>query len=786
MDQKAGATPAQNAESAWYAAPQPPTPWSAQQLVRLEHEWRQLQRHFAFHPIVKVTPLSGNPPAEYQVELHCRTLYVQEDGQLGYLDAPAIHIWLPPGYPHEAPVVRPLHAIFHPNVTLESILIHPPWEPTRTLVQVVQQVGALLAYLTYDPWNVWNATAMEWLTANATYLPTDPGANFSPTVDGEPLERISRNGEKTLAEWREKLGQMTDSLIKRDEPPGAQDVVRFCERARLALNLFLEEDVPESLRSQAAELDAWAESLPETTMTFEGLRQRHLAAAAALQSAGKVAESRRVLIKELAEFEGLVQGRPSVDPGEAIDQLPDLPRMQALASEFRVVVTEAQKRLATARTRLTVLSPPDPRLALTKASLLEQRIESEMGRVASVTQDAIDKSDSAIETIAPTLERAKDELAAFERVIGWKEYAQLADRSRDLVHRIENWGGAAVQAYFVENEGGVFGPFEFEQRLDLGESALAVRNPARTTIEVFEINNGRRLGHADSGTVTIKLPGGERGVRFATTFRMTARCDDLWVQLEYLTRQIAHLVATQTKPLTAERAKSWATEFLSVITAPAALEGFIEEARQGGIRRDAIAADLKAVCRFKERLATQYLLERHAEMTPRFKRRIAEMRERRNEANSRIADIFSRSQRDLGSGLPMIPAGLAKDYEAMCVRRDDAQVEIARLEDLLELAAEQIRPRLASAALWGSDQVPSLCALGPLPDSLTSRTESLSEFEMLATIGYLEQELGAQLRPDGGVPVDAADHDAAAGPAPESPQERFEPAVEQSPGVTLP
>src|SRR6185503_4698673 len=136
----------------------------------------------------------GNPPAEYQVELKCRTLYVQEDGQLGYLDAPGIHIWLPPGYPHEPPVVRPMQAIFHPNVTLEGILIPPPWEATRTLMQVIQQVGALLAYLTYDPWNVWNAAAMEWLTANAAYLPTDPAANFSPTADGEPLERISRKG----------------------------------------------------------------------------------------------------------------------------------------------------------------------------------------------------------------------------------------------------------------------------------------------------------------------------------------------------------------------------------------------------------------------------------------------------------------------------------------------------------------------------------------------------------------------------------------------------------------
>ena len=236
-----------------------------------------------------------------------------------------------------------------------------------------------------------------------------------------------------------------------------------------------------------------------------------------------------------------------------------------------------------------------------------------MGRVASVTQDAIDKSDSAIETISPTLDRARDELSVFDRVIGWKEYAQLAAKARETVERVHHWGAAGVQAYFVENEGGVFGPFEFEQRLDLGESALAVRNVGRSGIEVFDINSGRRLGHNDTGTVTIKLPGGEPGIRFATTFRVTARCDDLWLQLEYLARQITELTARQVKPLDAPRARSWASEFLAVLTAPVALEGFVEEARRGALQCNALVSDLKAVRRYKERLTTQYLLERHAD-----------------------------------------------------------------------------------------------------------------------------------------------------------------------------
>src|SRR5687768_16256388 len=42
--------------------PAVPISWTSDQLVRLEHEWRRLQRSFAYHPSVKITPLAGNPP----------------------------------------------------------------------------------------------------------------------------------------------------------------------------------------------------------------------------------------------------------------------------------------------------------------------------------------------------------------------------------------------------------------------------------------------------------------------------------------------------------------------------------------------------------------------------------------------------------------------------------------------------------------------------------------------------------------------------------------------------
>jgi hypothetical protein len=716
-----------------------------------------LQRNFAYHPFVRVIPLQGNPPAEYTVEFRARTLFIRDDGQLDYIAAPALHVWLPPGYPHEPPVVRPMQAIFHPNVTMEGIVMNPAWGPNRTLAQLVQQLGALLAFHTYDPWNVWNPAAMEWVAANSAYLPTDPAASFAPNAGGEPLGRICQSGAKTIEELRGQLQELCTSLLAPGGPPAMEDVRRFAERTRLATNLFLDDDVPESLREPATQLDQWAEALPASTMVFEGLRQRHVACGSALSAAGRLADARRTLNKAMSAFEGLVKEQPAADAYAALGQLPDLKKMQAVQASFKVAEAEAERRLGAARATLAALIPPEPRTNPSHSGLLEKTIEAEVGRATWAVQDATEKTTAAIDTIAPVVARARDELAAFDRVIGWREYADLSAKSQELVERVMGWGSAGVQAYFVENEGGTFGPFEFEQRLDLGDAALVVRNTEGTTIEIFDIKTGGKVAVSDTGETTIQLPGGEPGVAYETTFRLTGRCDDLWVQFEYLTRQVGELLGRLSKPLAVGKAQSWAAAFAQVLSARPAVEAFVNDTKGGMLERDALASDLKLLGRFKERLTTQLLLERYAEMVPRFRKEQADTRKEMQDANQRIAAIFSRSQREVETGQPMIPPKLAKEYEAQTKRRDDAQRRLNRLDRRFATAVAQITARLSSPALYGSDEAPSPALLPPLPQELIARAELMGDEAIGQQITAMERELDAPLRPEAaatsGVPL---------------------------------
>ena len=99
--------------------------WSPEQLVRLEYEWRRVQRGYAYHPIVRLVPLEGDPPFVYQIDYRVRTLEISADGQLDYSATCSVRMTLPADFPHSPPQIRPMLTIFHPNVDRESMQIVP-------------------------------------------------------------------------------------------------------------------------------------------------------------------------------------------------------------------------------------------------------------------------------------------------------------------------------------------------------------------------------------------------------------------------------------------------------------------------------------------------------------------------------------------------------------------------------------------------------------------------------------------------------------------------------------
>src|SRR5688572_27174750 len=125
--------------------------WSAEQVQRLGAEWKRLQRAFAYHPVVRITPLHGEPPDEYQVEYRLRHLVMTEGGRLEYATSCALHVWLPPAFPLEPPLIRPITRIFHPNIVPQGVSLARAWAgPSTSLLDVVRAVGEMVALQRYD------------------------------------------------------------------------------------------------------------------------------------------------------------------------------------------------------------------------------------------------------------------------------------------------------------------------------------------------------------------------------------------------------------------------------------------------------------------------------------------------------------------------------------------------------------------------------------------------------------------------------------------------------------
>src|SRR5438105_4975851 len=164
---------------------------------------------------------------------------------------------------------------------------------------------------------------MDWLDANANLLPLDTSADFSPGAGGDALGRICKYGPATLDETRAQLEQMRDALLDSKVAPGAIEVRDFARRTRLALDLFLESDVPQELREEAAELEEWARDLPASMPGWDSLRRRG-AAILEMRDAGKaLGDARGPLVSQVEALSSLVSAGPLERAGDAIRLIPD-------------------------------------------------------------------------------------------------------------------------------------------------------------------------------------------------------------------------------------------------------------------------------------------------------------------------------------------------------------------------------------------------------------------------------------------------------------------------------
>ena len=722
-------------------------PWSAAQRVRLEGEWRGLLRAFAYHPRIEVMPTgtggAAEPAGEYQVQFKVTTLVVNEAGELAWVKAVPVHLWLPPHFPHEPPVVRPLVPVFHPNVTMEWFHVNPAWRPQATLVELVTQVGQALAFQAYDPNVMMNPVAMQWVYANPHVLPTDPAGDFTPAAGGEPLARLLRFGPPALEEVRRQAEAMVDRVLAATAPAPAQaDMESLLNRSRLTVVPLGAPDVPDHLRDLAAEVEELVESLEGPDSVWEQLKRYAATARTIAAAAGDLVRAEEGLWKAVASLDAAAPRSDrggAEDPSGPMGEVPPLATIQPLALGLRRAVRDAERAEADLRQRLGLLATP-PRAPAAKAGgLLARLFDREVAR-ASERAEPARASGAALASLEPVLQRARRESVAVDRVTSWAEYTDLLARGEALFRRVVADGPSNVQVFRMRVGGESPGPFQYEQLVRLSHGALAVSNPRGRMVRVVD------------GVTEEPVAAGEGDVPLPATGVVVSpseHSDELRVQVEYLLTQTRETLGRLAEPLDPEqydRDGSWAGRAAAALDAPEARGPILADHQRAREAWKSLLMDLTALGRLRQRQSTFHLLERLEAFAPRVTSEVDRLHRAAEQAGQRLAEIAARSQRDLETDRLIVPQTLARDYADRLAERDDASRKVRRLREALERLVSRAAARLAKPGRLGSAAVPKFRVLPPMSEPEESMAQRIDDRGVAEIAARVEKLVGKSLR----------------------------------------
>ena len=154
-------------------------------LRRLKSDYEAIRRLVHHHPYIAIEGVSGSPPDRYILLLNVRSLREQGE-EIVYRNQHKLEIRLPAGYPRDAPMCRMLTPVFHPNIAPHAVCIGDHWSAAESLDLMIQRVGEMLAFQSYNVKSPLNGAAARWVEENEDKLPTQREEFFiDMTVAGE-------------------------------------------------------------------------------------------------------------------------------------------------------------------------------------------------------------------------------------------------------------------------------------------------------------------------------------------------------------------------------------------------------------------------------------------------------------------------------------------------------------------------------------------------------------------------------------------------------------------------
>ncbi|HLF91928.1 MAG TPA: ubiquitin-conjugating enzyme E2 [Planctomycetota bacterium] len=139
-------------------------------LKRLTADFESIGRAFTDHPHIRILEVEGDPPERYKVEFHLKGLVIQ-DSRVVPKSTHLAEIYLPLGYPRQAPQCRMLSPIYHPNIAPHAICIGDHWSAGESLASLISRIGEIITFQSYNIKSPLNGEAARWAEQNMAKLP---------------------------------------------------------------------------------------------------------------------------------------------------------------------------------------------------------------------------------------------------------------------------------------------------------------------------------------------------------------------------------------------------------------------------------------------------------------------------------------------------------------------------------------------------------------------------------------------------------------------------------------
>lgn len=184
---------------------------------QIADDYEQLKDLLELYPNISIIHTEGQPPDNYEIEYTLRGYVKAEDNTISIGQKHRVRLSLPFGYPHFAPIAKPLTPIFHPDFDPAAIRLADRWQQNPSLPDLVLHIGEMICGNIYTLEDPFNKEAADWYARQHKQLPLD-------SISIADIEETDASLDSLADDTFASLGLESDDFLKPEQPVDTQDI----------------------------------------------------------------------------------------------------------------------------------------------------------------------------------------------------------------------------------------------------------------------------------------------------------------------------------------------------------------------------------------------------------------------------------------------------------------------------------------------------------------------------------------------------------------------------------